>query len=81
VLLDWWEPQVGNVSDLTLINRALREIIMAGETIKGKGKQVEGSMRESIGKHSGNTSEQVKGGLKKAEGKIEEGIGKLKRKI
>lgn len=54
---------------------------MAGETIKGKGKQVEGAVRESAGKHTGNTSEQVKGGLKKAEGKIEEAVGKVKRKI
>lgn len=56
-------------------------MIMAGETIKGKGKQIEGAARESVGKHTGNTSEQVKGGLKKAEGKIEETVGKVKRKV
>jgi uncharacterized protein YjbJ (UPF0337 family) len=54
---------------------------MNTEEIKAKGKQVEGKVREEVGKLTDNSSEQVKGGAQQTEGKIEETIAKVKKKI
>ncbi|MBN1193830.1 MAG: CsbD family protein [Methanomicrobiaceae archaeon] len=50
------------------------------DEIKGKGKQIEGKIREEVGKLTDNKTEQVKGKIEQVEGKVQEEIGKLKRK-
>jgi uncharacterized protein YjbJ (UPF0337 family) len=53
---------------------------MSNDEAKGKVKQVEGQVREGVGKATGNKTEQVKGKLQQVEGKVQEEIGKLKKK-
>jgi uncharacterized protein YjbJ (UPF0337 family) len=50
------------------------------DELKGKGKHIEGHIREDVGKLTGNKTEQVKGKIQQVEGKIQEEIGKSKRK-
>jgi uncharacterized protein YjbJ (UPF0337 family) len=57
------------------------EMFMTNEDqVKGKGKQIEGKVREGVGKLTGNKTEQVKGKVQQVEGKAQEEIGKLKKK-
>jgi uncharacterized protein YjbJ (UPF0337 family) len=53
---------------------------MSNDEKKGKSKQVEGQVREDVGKLTGNKTEQVKGKIQQVEGKVQEEIGKLKKK-
>jgi uncharacterized protein YjbJ (UPF0337 family) len=53
---------------------------MSDDEKKGKRKQVEGQVREDVGKLTGNKTEQVKGKIQQVEGKVQEEIGKLKKK-
>jgi uncharacterized protein YjbJ (UPF0337 family) len=53
---------------------------MHSDEVKGKGKQIEGQIREEVGKLTGNKTEQVKGKIQQVEGKVQEEIGKVKRK-
>jgi uncharacterized protein YjbJ (UPF0337 family) len=62
------------------IKPSLRLIIMSNDEVKGKRKQIEGQIREDVGKLTGNKTEQVKGKIKQVEGKVQEEIGKAKRK-
>jgi uncharacterized protein YjbJ (UPF0337 family) len=45
---------------------------MSNDKLKGKGKQIEGQIREGVGKLTGNKTEQVKG-------KAQQEIGKIKK--
>jgi uncharacterized protein YjbJ (UPF0337 family) len=47
---------------------------------KGKRKQVEGQVREGVGRLTGNKTEQVKGKIQQVEGKVQEEIGNIKKK-
>lgn len=51
---------------------------MDKDRIKGKAKQIEGSLEEAKGKLLHSDKDKVKGAVKKAEGKIQEGWGKAK---
>ena len=53
---------------------------MSNDEVKGKGKQIEGQIREEVGKVTGNKTEQVKGKIEQIEGKVQAEIGKAKRK-
>lgn len=53
---------------------------MTTDEEKGKRKQVEGQIREGVGKVTGDKTEQVKGKIQQVEGKVQEEIGKVKRK-
>ena len=64
----------------SFINPALCQIIMSNDEVKGKGKQIEGQIREEVGKVTGNKTEQVKGKIEQIEGKVQAEIGKAKRK-
>lgn len=63
------------------IKPLLCPIIMSNDEVKGKGKQIEGKVREEVGKLTGNKTEQVKGKIQQVEGKVQEEIGKAKRKL
>jgi uncharacterized protein YjbJ (UPF0337 family) len=54
---------------------------MNKDEIKGKGKKIEGQVREGYGKLTGNKTEQIKGKVQQAEGTVQEEIGKIKRKV
>jgi uncharacterized protein YjbJ (UPF0337 family) len=53
---------------------------MNKDEVKGKGKQIEGQIREGVGKLTGNETEQVKGKVEQVEGKAQQEIGKVRRK-
>lgn len=53
---------------------------MSKDEEKGKRKQVEGQVRQDVGKITGNKTEQVKGKIQQVEGKVQEEIGKHKKK-
>jgi uncharacterized protein YjbJ (UPF0337 family) len=53
---------------------------MSNDEAKGKGKQIEGKVREEVGKLTDNQTEQIKGKIEQVEGKVQEEIGKAKRK-
>ncbi len=55
-------------------------IDMSKEEVKGKNKQIQGKMRDQVGKLTNNREEQVKGKIEKVQGKAQEEIGKVKRK-
>jgi uncharacterized protein YjbJ (UPF0337 family) len=63
----------------SFIRARLRRIIMSNDEVKGKGKQIEGQIREGVGKLTGNKTEQVKGKIEQVEGKAQQEIGKVKR--
>jgi uncharacterized protein YjbJ (UPF0337 family) len=46
--------------------------------IKGAAKQAEGTVKESLGKLSGDTSLEVEGKVEKAEGTVQKAFGKAK---
>ena len=51
------------------------------DEIKGKGKQVKGTVKEELGKLTGDRDLEDRGTADRAEGKVQEGFGKAKRKI
>jgi uncharacterized protein YjbJ (UPF0337 family) len=51
---------------------------MNKQELKGRGKQIEGSIREEIGKLTHNPSEKLKGKIQQVQGKASEKVGKLK---
>jgi uncharacterized protein YjbJ (UPF0337 family) len=48
--------------------------------IKGKGKQIEGAIKDKTGKVIGNPNLEAKGKAERVAGKIEEKVGKARRK-
>jgi len=48
------------------------------DRIKGKVKQIEGSLEEAKGRITHSNTDKVKGAMKKVEGKVQEGYGKAK---
>jgi uncharacterized protein YjbJ (UPF0337 family) len=61
------------------LNRATSNIFISNDKIKGKAEQVQGQIREGVGKMTGNKTEQVKGKIEQVEGKAQQEIGKVKR--
>jgi uncharacterized protein YjbJ (UPF0337 family) len=53
-------------------------ITVSQDEVKGKGKQIEGKVREEAGKLTDNKRDQVKGRVEQTQGKAREAIGKLK---
>jgi uncharacterized protein YjbJ (UPF0337 family) len=53
---------------------------MSAHEMEGKRKKVEGQVRDTMGKMTGDKSEQIRGKAEKVEGKVEESLGKAKRK-
>ncbi len=49
---------------------------MNKDEVKGKGKQIEGQIREGVGKLTGNKTEQAKGKVEQVEGKAQQEVGK-----
>ena len=49
--------------------------------IKGKGKQIEGAIKDKAGKLIGNPKLQAKGKAERVAGKIQANVGKARRKI
>jgi uncharacterized protein YjbJ (UPF0337 family) len=54
---------------------------MSTDELKGKGKQVEGQIREGVGKLTGNEKQEAKGKVQQVEGKAQQEIGKIKKEI
>jgi uncharacterized protein YjbJ (UPF0337 family) len=52
---------------------------MSTDQVKGKAKEIEGQVREGVGKLTGNETEQVKGKVQQVEGKAQQEIGKVKK--
>jgi uncharacterized protein YjbJ (UPF0337 family) len=50
------------------------------DEIKGKGKQIEGAIKDKAGKLIGNPNLEAKGKAERVAGKIEEKVGKARRK-
>jgi uncharacterized protein YjbJ (UPF0337 family) len=48
--------------------------------IKGKGKQIEGAIKDKAGKLIGNANLEAKGKAERVAGKIQEKVGKARRK-
>ncbi|MDO9501816.1 CsbD family protein [Falsiroseomonas sp.] len=53
---------------------------MDKDRIAGAGKQAKGSVKEGVGKMTGDTSMQVEGKADKAEGKVQNAVGGAKDK-
>jgi uncharacterized protein YjbJ (UPF0337 family) len=53
---------------------------MNKQEMRGRGKQIEGTVREGVGKLTGNKKEELKGKIQKTEGKVNERIGRWRRK-
>ncbi len=51
---------------------------MDKDRIKGTAKQVEGAVKEQVGKLTGNTSLQAEGKIEKVEGTLQKSFGKAK---
>ena len=51
---------------------------MDNDRIEGAGKQLKGSIKEAIGKITGDRSAQVEGAAEKAAGKVQSTLGKAK---
>ncbi len=47
---------------------------------RGKAKEIEGEIREKVGKLTGNKKEQIKGRIQQTMGRADSGIAKLRRK-
>lgn len=77
----YYRQQMGDEGLLpwSFINTALRLIIMNKDEVKGKGKQMEGQIREGVGKLTGNKTEQAKGKVEQVEGKAQQEVGKIKK--
>jgi uncharacterized protein YjbJ (UPF0337 family) len=54
---------------------------MNDDQVKGKVKQVEGQIKEAVGKAVGDSTMENKGKLKNAAGKVQEAYGDLKSEI
>ena len=54
---------------------------MDKDRMRGAGKQVKGSMKEAIGKVTGNKRTEAEGAAEKIAGKAESGVGKAKDAI
>jgi uncharacterized protein YjbJ (UPF0337 family) len=55
-----------------------KDRIMDDDRIEGAGKQVKGSIKEAIGKITGDRSAQAEGAIEKAKGKAQSALGKAK---
>jgi uncharacterized protein YjbJ (UPF0337 family) len=53
---------------------------MSNDEVKGKNKQIQGEVRDQVGKLTNDKEEQAKGKIEKVQGKAQEEIGKVKRK-
>jgi len=51
------------------------------DELKGKGKQVKGAAKESLGRLVGNRDLQDRGSDEQFEGKVQEKVGKVRRKV
>jgi uncharacterized protein YjbJ (UPF0337 family) len=51
------------------------------DEVKGKGKQVEGAVKENLGRIIGNPDLEDRGNAKRAEGKVQEKVGEVRRKV
>lgn len=51
---------------------------MHKDTIKGAAKEVAGSVKQAVGKATGDERLEAEGVVEKAGGKIQQGVGKLK---
>jgi len=51
------------------------------DELKGKGKQVKGSVEEKLGKVAGDRDLEQKGSDERAAGKVQEKVGKVRRKV
>jgi len=51
---------------------------MHKDTIKGAAKDAKGSVKEAVGKATGNERMQAEGTTEKVEGKVQKGVGNLK---
>ena len=51
---------------------------MDRQRIKGMSDQAKGSMKEALGKATGNTRLQAEGKMEKAKGKVENAVGRAK---
>lgn len=59
--------------------RGIKESEMADQdVVKGKLKQAEGKVQETIGKATGSTEDNAAGKTKQVVGKVQEGIGHIK---
>lgn len=54
---------------------------MDKDRIEGGAKQVKGSVKEAIGKVTGNKQTEVEGAVEKAAGKVQSGVGKAKDSV
>jgi uncharacterized protein YjbJ (UPF0337 family) len=61
-----------------LTNIHTKEYVMNKDQVKGKMDQAKGSIKETVGKVTGNTSQKVEGKFDKATGKARETYGNLK---
>jgi uncharacterized protein YjbJ (UPF0337 family) len=52
---------------------------MNGDSAKGNLKQVKGSVKEALGKVTGNEKLEAEGATEKVAGKVQEGIGKTRQ--
>jgi uncharacterized protein YjbJ (UPF0337 family) len=50
------------------------------DEIKGKGKQIEGAIKDKAGKLVGNLNLEAKGKAERVTGKVQETVGKARRK-
>jgi uncharacterized protein YjbJ (UPF0337 family) len=50
------------------------------DEIKGKGKQIEGAIKDKAGKLVGNPNLEAKGKAERVTGKVQETVGKARRK-
>jgi uncharacterized protein YjbJ (UPF0337 family) len=51
------------------------------DQVKGVARQVQGSVKEAVGKATGNKRTQAEGAVEKAAGKVQKGYGDVKSKI
>jgi uncharacterized protein YjbJ (UPF0337 family) len=58
-----------------------RNVMKYEDEIKGKGKQVKGSVKEELGRLSGNRELERSGTADRVEGDVQESFGRTKRKI
>ena len=54
---------------------------MNKDRVEGSVKQAKGSMKEAVGKATGNRRMQAKGVADKAEGKVQKAVGGVKEKV
>lgn len=51
---------------------------MHKDTVKGTAKEAKGSVKEAVGKATGNEKMQAEGAAEKIAGKVQKGVGNLK---